>query len=119
MVRVEFESVSLAHCLLKRKRRHTMPTATWQGTTIAEAPSADIVTVDGNLYFPLIAVGAAHLKPSSHTTVCSWKGTAHYYDVVVGGNVNQNAAWYYPEPKDAAKEIKGYVAFWKGVEVRS
>jgi uncharacterized protein (DUF427 family) len=119
MVRVEFESVSLAQCLLKRKRRPTMPTATWHGTTIAEAPAADIVTVEGNLYFPLGAVGAAHLKPSNHTTVCSWKGTAHYYDVVVSGNVNQNAAWYYPEPKDAAKQIKGRVAFWKGVEVRS
>jgi uncharacterized protein (DUF427 family) len=96
-----------------------MPTATWQGTIIADAPTADIVTVEGNLYFPLNAVGNEFLKPSTHTTVCSWKGAAHYYDVVVNGNINQNAAWYYPEPKEAAKEIAGRVAFWKGVQVRS
>lgn len=96
-----------------------MATATWQGRMIADALSTEVVTVEGNLYFPISAVRGEHLKPSSHTSVCPWKGTAHYYDVVVGGNVNNNAAWYYPEPKEAAAQIKGRVAFWKGVEVRS
>ncbi len=96
-----------------------MAKAAWQATTIAEARAADMVTVEGNLYFPLNAVGAEFLKPSSHTSVCAWKGTAHYYDVVVAGKTNANAAWYYPEPKDAAKQIAGRVAFWKGVEVSS
>ena len=95
-----------------------MATASWQGITIADAPAADIVTVEGNLYFPLASVGAGHLQPSNHTTVCSWKGTAHYYDVVAGGNVNRNAAWYYPAPSDAARQIAGRIAFWKGVEVK-
>ena len=95
-----------------------MATASWQGITIADAPAADIVTVEGNLYFPLASVGAAHLQPSSHTTVCPWKGTAHYYDVVAGGNVTRNAAWYYPAPSDAARQIAGRIAFWKGVEVK-
>ena len=94
-----------------------MATATWQGSTIAETPAADVVMVEGNVYFPLSAVGAGFLQPSSHTSACPWKGTAHYYDVVVGSNVNKNAAWYYPEPKDATKQIKRRVAFWKGVVV--
>ena len=96
-----------------------MAKATWQASTIAEAQAADMVTVEGNLYFPLSAVNADHIKPSSHTSICPWKGTAHYYDVVVDGHVNANAAWYYPEPKEAAKQIAGRVAFWKGVDVRS
>jgi uncharacterized protein (DUF427 family) len=89
--------------------------ATWNGTTIAE--SDDIVTVEGNAYFPEAAVVAGLLKPSSHTSVCPWKGTASYYSLDVGGAVNENAVWYYPTPKDAAKEIKGRVAFWKDVKV--
>jgi uncharacterized protein (DUF427 family) len=106
----------LIHCA---NQEIIMPTAIWQGATIAEAPPSEIVTVEGNIYFPLSATGSQYLKPSRHTTICPWKGTAHYYDVVVDGTVNQNAAWYYPEPKDAAKEIKGRVAFWKGVQVKS
>jgi len=89
--------------------------AQWNGQVIAS--SDDIVTVDGNAYFPLDAVDASCLQPSDHTTVCGWKGTAGYYNVVVGGQVNQNAAWFYADPKDAAKQIKGRVAFWKGVQV--
>ena len=89
--------------------------AIWKDTVIAS--SDDIVTVDGNAYFPLEAVDPACLQPSDHTTVCGWKGTAGYYNVVVGGAVNQNAAWFYAEPKEAAKQIKGRVAFWKGVQV--
>ena len=89
--------------------------AVWSGQTIAE--SDDIVTVEGNAYFPEAAVAKGVLKPSSHTSVCPWKGTASYYSLQVGDAVNENAAWFYPEPKDAAKEIKGRVAFWKGVQV--
>ena len=89
--------------------------ASWNGTVVAE--SDDIVTVEGNAYFPASAVAPGMLKPSSHTSVCPWKGTAHYYSLDVGGAVNENAVWYYPTPKDAAKEIKDRVAFWKGVKV--
>lgn len=89
--------------------------AVWNGVTIAQ--SDDIVTVEGNAYFPDTSVTPGLLKPSSHTSVCPWKGTAHYYTIEAGGSANQNAVWYYPEPKDAAKQIKGRVAFWKGVQV--
>jgi uncharacterized protein (DUF427 family) len=88
-----------------------MATATWNGTVIAQ--SDDTVVVEGNHYFPLGAVTPGVLSESSHTSVCPWKGTASYYDVVVGGDRNANAAWYYP----TAKEISGRVAFWKGVTV--
>jgi uncharacterized protein (DUF427 family) len=91
--------------------------AIWNGTVIAE--SQDTVIVEGNHYFPLAAVDAALLEPSSHTSVCPWKGTAHYYTLNVNDERNPNAAWYYPEPKAAAAEIKGRVAFWKGVRVLS
>jgi uncharacterized protein (DUF427 family) len=74
--------------------------------------------VEGNHYFPIESVDRKLLRPSSTHTECGWKGTASYYDVVVGDAVNKDAAWYYPEPKDAAKEITGRVAFWKGVVVR-
>ncbi len=92
-----------------------MPSAKWNGQVIAETTKFE--TVDGNIYFPRDSLKESFFKPSSHKTVCSWKGTASYFDVVVDGKVNENAAWYYAEPKDAAKNIKGYVAFWKGVEV--
>ena len=96
-----------------------MATATWQGKVIAEVAASDVVVVEGNVYFPIASAHAENLQASSHQTVCPWKGTAYYYDVVVDGNVNKNAAWYYPEPKDAARQIKGRMAFWKGVEVVS
>lgn len=89
--------------------------ALWNGTVIAS--SDDIVTVEGNAYFPPDSLRPEAFRPSSHRSVCGWKGEAHYYDVVVDGAVNANAAWYYPEPKQAAAEIKGRVAFWKGVQV--
>ncbi len=95
-----------------------MPTATWKNTIIAEAQANELVTVEGNLYFPLASVKPEHICASTHQTVCPWKGTASYYDVVVGDEVNANAAWYYATPKDAAKEIAGRVAFWKGVLVK-
>ena len=89
--------------------------AVWNGHTIAE--SDDIVTVEGNAYFPENAVDRSLIKESSLHSTCPWKGTASYYSVVVDGKENKDAAWYYPEPKDAAKNIKGRVAFWKGVTV--
>jgi uncharacterized protein (DUF427 family) len=92
-----------------------MAKATWGGQTIAE--SNDTVVVEGNQYFPLDSVQRAFLKASEHTSGCPWKGTAHYYHVEVDGMKNENAAWYYPQPKPAAAQIKGRIAFWKGVRV--
>jgi uncharacterized protein (DUF427 family) len=96
-----------------------MPKAVWNGSTIAEAPADAVRLVEGNVYFPAEAVRREYLKPSETHTVCGWKGTASYYDVAVNGETNPDAAWYYPEPKDAARNITGYVAFWKGVKVES
>lgn len=92
-----------------------MASATWNGATIAE--SDDIVVVEGNLYFPRASVREEFVQASAHTSVCPWKGTASYLSVVVDGRVNADAAWYYPTPKDAAAQIAGRVAFWKGVQV--
>lgn len=89
--------------------------AIWNNTIVAE--SDDTVVVEGNHYFPRDAVNAALLKPSGTTTVCGWKGTANYYTLDVNGSVNADAAWYYAEPKEAANNIRGHVAFWKGVKV--
>ena len=89
--------------------------AVWRGQVVAE--SDDIVTVDGNAYFPAASLDARFVTPSSHTSVCSWKGTAHYHSLAVDGAANENAVWFYPEPKDAAANIRGRVAFWKGVAV--
>ena len=91
--------------------------AIWNEMVVAE--SDDIVTVEGNAYFPAASVRPGVLTPSAHTSGCPWKGTAHYHSLVVDGAVNENAVWYYPEPSEAAKEIKGRVAFWKGVKVES
>ena len=92
-----------------------MPKAVWNGVIIAE--SDDTIVVEGNHYFPPQAVKQELLRPSEATTECSWKGTANYYDVVVGDEVNEQAAWYYHQPLPAAAEIQDYVAFWKGVRV--
>jgi len=89
--------------------------AVWNGTIIAE--SDDIVTVEGNAYFPATAVAPGVLTPSMHTSVCPWKGTALYHSLEVGGKTNPNAVWFYPDPKPAAADIKDRVAFWKGVTV--
>lgn len=94
-----------------------MPRASWNGAVIAESTSFE--SVEGNVYFPPATVRRESLRDSSTTTVCPWKGTAHYYDVVVGDQVNRDAAWYYPDPKPAAANIKGHVAFWRGVKVES
>jgi uncharacterized protein (DUF427 family) len=92
-----------------------MTKAVWNGVTIAE--SDDTVVVEGNHYFPRASVDAALLTDSATTTGCPWKGTAKYHNIVAGGAENANAAWYYPEPKAAASEIKDRIAFWKGVQV--
>ena len=89
--------------------------ATWRGTTLAE--SDETVVVEGNHYFPADSLRQEHFQESQTRSGCPWKGTASYYDVLVEGEVNKDAAWYYPEPKDAAANIKGRVAFWKGVVV--
>jgi len=89
--------------------------AMWNGVMIAE--SDDTVVVEGNHYFPAAAVDRRWIRDSKTSTTCSWKGLASYYDVVVNGAENKDAAWYYPEPKDAAANIRGRVAFWKGVQV--
>jgi len=89
--------------------------ATWNGTLLVE--SDDTVEVEGNLYFPVAAVAEGVLEPSAQKSVCPWKGTASYYDVVVDGQVNKDAAWYYPQPKEAAKHVTGRLAFWRGVTV--
>lgn len=89
--------------------------ALWNNQVIAE--SDDTVEVEGNHYFPRDSVKDDYLAESDHTSVCGWKGTANYYSLEVDGQTNENAVWYYAEPKDAAKEIAGRVAFWKGVEV--
>jgi uncharacterized protein (DUF427 family) len=96
-------------------REALMVKAVWNGETIAE--SDETVVVEGNHYFPFVAVKPAALKPSATTSVCPWKGTASYYSVVAAGKENKDAAWYYPEPKPAASQIKDRIAFWKGVEI--
>lgn len=89
--------------------------AEWNGEVIADSDKT--VVIEGNHYFPPGSVREELLEPSSTTTVCPWKGTASYYNLVVGGKENRDAAWYYPSPKDAAAEIKDHVAFWRGVNV--
>ena len=96
-----------------------MPKATWNGKIVAQADASEVQIVEGNVYFPPDKVERTLLKSSDTHTVCPWKGTASYYDIVVDGKTNKDAAWYYPETKDAAKHVKGYVAFWKGVSVNN
>jgi len=92
-----------------------MAKAVWQGQVLAE--SDDFEVVEGNVYFPPSAITKDLFEPSEHRTVCPWKGTASYYHVVVHGERIENAAWFYPETKPAAANIRGHVAFWKGVSV--
>jgi len=89
--------------------------AIWNGVTLAE--SNKTVVIEGNHYFPFDAINKEFFRASETHTVCGWKGTASYYDVVAGGETNRDAAWFYPSPKTEVKEIENYVAFWKGVEV--
>jgi uncharacterized protein (DUF427 family) len=92
-----------------------MPKAIWNGAVLAE--SDQCIVVEGNQYFPPDAVHREYFKESNTHTTCPWKGLASYYTVVVDGKENKDAAWYYPHPKDAARQIKDYVAFWHGVQV--
>jgi uncharacterized protein (DUF427 family) len=98
----------------KAQRGNTMK-AIWNGAVVAE--SEDTVIVEGNHYFPADALDTRLISDSDTTTVCPWKGTAHYYHLTVDGETNADAAWFYPEPKEAAADIRGRVAFWKGVRV--
>ena len=93
----------------------TMARATWNGAVIAESERFEVV--EGNVYFPPDTVRTEYLRPSDTHTVCWWKGTASYYTLVVDGKENPDAAWFYPETSDAARNVEGYVAFWKGVTV--
>ena len=92
-----------------------MPRAIWNGATLAESDRTEVV--EGNQYFPSESVNRSYLRDSTTHTTCPWKGIASYYDVVVNGQTNRDAAWYYTSPKDAAKQIKDHVAFWRGVTV--
>jgi uncharacterized protein (DUF427 family) len=92
-----------------------MAKAKWNGATLAESDRFEMV--EGNVYFPEATLRREHLEPSDTHTTCGWKGVASYYDVVVDGKRNKDAAWFYPDPKPAAANIKGHVAFWKGVTV--
>jgi len=92
-----------------------MPRAIWNGKVIAESDKFE--TVEGNVYFPPETIKREFFKPSQTHTICPWKGTASYYTVEVDGKANKDAAWYYPETKEAANNIKGYIAFWRGVTV--
>jgi uncharacterized protein (DUF427 family) len=93
----------------------TMAQATWNGKVLAKSDRCE--TVEGNLYFPPDALDKTYFAESDTHTTCPWKGVASYYNVVVEGEVNRDAAWYYPQAKEAAKNIEGYVAFWRGVQV--
>ena len=92
-----------------------MPKAIWNGKVIAE--SEIVKKVEGNLYFPPESINKEYFQENDSHTVCPWKGKASYFDIVVDGKTNRSAAWYYPQPSSAAKEIKDHVAFWKGVIV--
>jgi uncharacterized protein (DUF427 family) len=92
-----------------------MTRAIWNNAVLAESDAT--VVVEGNHYFPPDSIRKEYFTLSTTHTICSWKGTASYYDVAVGGQVNKDAAWYYPTPSEAAKQIAGHVAFWKGVQV--
>lgn len=95
-----------------------MPTASWNGVVIAEATDDEVEIVENNVYFPPSSVKREYLQASSHTSRCPWKGLASYYSLNVDGKINENAAWYYPEPSAQAAQIKDHIAFWRGVEVR-
>jgi uncharacterized protein (DUF427 family) len=92
-----------------------MVKAIWNGVVLAESDRTHVV--EGNHYFPPDSIHSQYFKPSDTHTICGWKGEASYYHIEANGQVNPDAAWYYPEPKLAAEQIKGYVAFWKGVQV--
>jgi uncharacterized protein (DUF427 family) len=94
-----------------------MAKAIWNGVILAESNQTEMV--EGNHYFPLESINKTYFQENNSTSVCPWKGTANYYDIVVDGKINAGGAWYYANPKVAAKQIKNHVAFWRGVRVES
>jgi uncharacterized protein (DUF427 family) len=107
--------IEVAWCQYQPHLRMTAMKAIWNGAVIAQ--SNDTVVVEGNHYFPETSLNRDYITFSNHHTMCSWKGQASYYSLLVNGEMNTDAAWYYPEPKPEAENIKGHVAFWKGVKV--
>jgi uncharacterized protein (DUF427 family) len=108
-IEIEVKTIEL------RLRRQSHMKALWNNTVLAQ--SDNTIVVERNHYFPPDSINREYFRESNTHTTCPWKGQASYYDVVVDGEANKDAAWYYPEPKEAAKQIKNYVAFWKGVRV--
>jgi uncharacterized protein (DUF427 family) len=94
-----------------------MPKAIWNQALLAQSQAG--ILLEGNYYFPVDSINKEFFKESNHKSVCPWKGEASYYDIVVNGLTNKDAAWYYPAPKEAAKQIKDYIAFWKGVKIEN
>lgn len=95
---------------------------TWNNQTIAQADKEDLIFIEGNWYFPPASINKSYFKSNDHHTTCPWKGEASYYDVIVDGDKNENAAWYYPKPTPSSidkvkKDFTGYIAFWHGVKV--
>jgi uncharacterized protein (DUF427 family) len=107
--------ISSALPLWLKNNGSAMARAVWNGKVIAESEQTEVV--EGNVYFPESSLKREYFRPSSTTSTCPWKGQARYLTVVIEGQDNQDAAWYYPDPKPAARKIKGFVAFWRGVEV--
>lgn len=105
-----------ALCLIDSQGKF-MPKAIWNGSVIAEAKDNEVEIVEGNVYFPMSAVHQQYLQTSAKVTHCPWKGAANYYDLVVNGETNSDAVWTYRQPLAAAKQIAGFVAFWRGVQV--
>lgn len=101
--------------IYRKSIKINMARAIWNGKVVAE--SDQIEEVEGNVYFPESSLKREYFRPSSSTSTCPWKGQARYLSLMIDGQDNQDAAWYYPDPKPAARKIKGYVAFWRGVEV--
>jgi len=96
-----------------------MPSAIWNKQIIAEASENEVIVVEGNVYFPPQNVDQHYVKQSDKQTICHWKGTANYFDIIVGDQTNADAGWTYLQPKEAAKKITGYIAFWRGVQIVS
>ena len=115
MSRIKFLIQDNTYPLLSTPTLYPMTKATWNGVTLAESDAT--VVVENNQYFPADSLNQEYFKDSNTHSSCGWKGLCNYYSIEVDGQTNPDAAWYYPEPKDAAKNIAGYVAFWKGVKV--
>lgn len=107
----------MLHSLFNRRKKTMRVQAIWNGVVLAESDQTRVV--EGNHYFPPETLNKEYFSENDHHTVCPWKGVASYYDVEVEGKVNRSAAWYYPDPSEAAEQIKDYVAFWNGVQVKT